>query len=290
MNEREFYKRVAGVFQPQKLKSKSALVVGLGSGGCRVAAELGRLGLRLVLVERPGERLLEHNIVRHVLGCRSLGKSKLGEMASYIKNLNPAARVTARALDVVEQHSQFVRLLEQTRPDLIAVCTDNEPSKHRINEAALRLGIPQVGAGVYDGGVGGEVYLVRPGQACYGCIAAQIQPRRPAPPGRADPDYSRLDLAEARATCALNLDIEQIALLHARLALNLLLGGEPDLIGIPARVNLCVFANRIVPGIFDRPLHGEFFCVPQDPECLLCGRRRENLEAEAEQILASLEP
>src|SRR5690348_16047351 len=44
MNPEQFYKRIAGIFAPERLWGKKVVVVGLGSGGCRVAAELGRLG------------------------------------------------------------------------------------------------------------------------------------------------------------------------------------------------------------------------------------------------------
>jgi len=46
------------------------VLVGAGSGGARVAQHLVQNGIgRIVLVDRPGEVLLEHNIVRHI--CRT---------------------------------------------------------------------------------------------------------------------------------------------------------------------------------------------------------------------------
>ncbi len=288
MNRDAFYRRIADLLDTRGLESKSVAVIGLGSGGSRVAAELGRLGIQLLLVERPGELLEEHNIVRHLLGYRSLGKPKLTEMAAYIENLNPGARVTTWPLDAIEEGRRLARLLQERRPDLIAVCTDNEPSKHAINQLALRLGLPQVGGAVYDGGIGGEVYRTSPGQACYGCLAAQLQLRyRPPVRGPAQ-DYSNPNLEEAQATCALSLDIEQIALLQCRMALDLLLEEERSLLGLPPSVNLCVFANRIVPGTFARPLHCEFFSVSKRADCLECGEVPAEVEAEAEQILSGL--
>jgi molybdopterin/thiamine biosynthesis adenylyltransferase len=288
VNQTEFYRRIAEIISPGKLQGKQVVVVGLGSGGCRVAAELARMGVALSLVERPGEKLLEHNIVRHVLGYRSLGKPKLTQMARYLRNLNPSVRIRSWELDVVEESDRFQQQLERARPSLIAACTDNEESKHAINAAALRLGIPQTGGGVYDGGIGGEVYVVRPGRACYGCIAAQLQLQQPRPRREATLDYSHLDADELRSTCALNLDIQQIALLHARLSLNLLLDGTPDLIGLPPEINLCVFANRVVPGTFSRPWYGEFFSVPRSATCLSCGELGGDVENEAARIQAGL--
>jgi molybdopterin/thiamine biosynthesis adenylyltransferase len=288
MNRDEFYRRISDLLNTRDLESKAVAVIGLGSGGSRVAAELGRLGIRLLLVERPGELLEEHNIVRHLLGYSSLGKPKLTEMVAYIRNLNPGARVTAWPLDAIDQARHLGRLLEERRPDLIAVCTDNEPSKHAINQLALRLGIPQIGGAVYDGGIGGEVYRASPGKACYGCIAAQLQLRhQPRGSGQVQ-DYSNPNIEEAQATCALSLDIEQIALLQCRMALDLLLGKENALLRLPPEVNLCVFANRVVPGAFSRPLRCEFFNVPKRADCLECGEAPPQLEAEAERILCGL--
>ncbi len=285
MNGVEFYRRVSDLLDVSRLQSKRVAVVGLGSGGCRVAAELGRLGVQLMLVERPAERLQEHNIVRHLLGYRSLGKTKLGQMAKYIRNLNPSAQVRCCALDVVERQESLERLLQRWRPDAIAVCTDNEPSKHAVNEVALRLAVPQTGGAVYDGGIGGEVYRIGRGQACYGCLAAHLQLDRQFARTSTLQDYSSPVNHEAPTTCALSLDIQQIALLQSRLTLELLLEPGPGLVGLPPEVNLCVFANRLVPGTFARPWHCEFFSIPRRNDCLCCGRTSDGFEREADNVL-----
>jgi len=288
MNEAEYFKRVNQIFRPESLQKKTAVVVGTGSGGARVASDLGRLGVGLTLLDRPGELLEEHNIVRHMLGYDSLGKPKTAELARHIHNYNPNTPVECVDLDVTTSQPDFHRLVESVRPDLILACTDNQPSKHAINQAAVHLGIPVVGAGVYDGGIAGEVYITRPGAACYGCIAAELQLKDTAPKKHLNIDYNNIDLDEIRSTAALNGDISQIALIHTRVALNILLAGEVDLLGLPPEVNLIVFANRRVPGHFERPLHGEFFHIKSHPDCLACGSPIHNMNAEAESILASL--
>jgi hypothetical protein len=53
-------------------------------------------------------------------------------------------------------------------------------------------------------------------------------------------------------------------------------------------VNLCVFANRIVPDVFERPWHAEFFSVPRRQDCLDCAVAPGDVAADAEQILAAL--
>ena len=93
MNETKYYRRVSQIFRPGQLRNKKVIIVGAGSGGARVASELGRLGVSVTLVDRPGELLEEHNIVRHVLGYDALGKPKIKALAQYIKNLNPNTAV-----------------------------------------------------------------------------------------------------------------------------------------------------------------------------------------------------
>ena len=148
--------------------------------------------------------------------------------------------------------------------------------------------MPVVGAGVYDGGIGGEVYRTFPASACYGCMASRIGLQRKTANKNLNIDYNQLDLDEIRSTSALNLDIEQIVLLQARVALNLLLAGETELLGLPPEVNFLVFANRIVPGTFSRPMHCDFYALPRLPDCLICGDVHKTADAEAEQILKAL--
>lgn len=286
MNPAEYYKRIDTLLDTSQLHNKTVAVIGLGSGGGRVALELGRLGISLLLVERAGEQLEEHNLVRHILGYESLGRSKLSEMKKHIHRRNPATRITCFAIDVAQQRRAFERMVGRRRPDLIAVCTDTETSKHAVNAVAVRHRIPQVGAGVYDGGIGGEVYRVLPDEACYGCIAAQLQPHENIPQGSA-PDYNGGGNPGIVSTCALNLDIEQIALLQIRMILEVLeLTAQSA--GVPAPANVWVFANRLVPGTFPRPFHAEFFSLKRNNRCLECGSQPEDMETQAAGILERL--
>jgi hypothetical protein len=288
MNTDEFYRTASGLLGPRSIQTKRVAVAGLGSGGGRVAAELGRLGVNLLLVERPEERLEEHNVLRHVLDYRSLGKLKLLEMLEYIRNLNPSTHIESCPLDVVENQEAFEKQLKLWRPDVLAVCTDNEPSKHALNKVAFSLGIPQTGGAVYDRGVGGEVYRTSPGQACYGCLASHLSLERYAPRSRDDNYDSAPEDSPTQSICALNLDIQQIALLQCRMTLQLLLGTTWEELRVPGEVNLCVFANRVVPGIFARGWHCEFYSVSRQKDCLICGQGCTGFEHDADRIVAEL--
>lgn len=119
MNRAAFYDRISGLLDPNLLQTKKVAVIGLGSGGSRVAAGLGRLGVNLFLIERPGELLEEHNIVRHVLGYGALGKPKLTEMRRHICNLNASVSVDCCSLDVVAQQELLTKRLKEWRPPAI---------------------------------------------------------------------------------------------------------------------------------------------------------------------------
>ena len=288
MNSSELYKRTSEIFRPERLRQKRAICVGLGSGGGRVATELGRLGLPLTLIDLPGEKIEEHNIIRHELGYASLGKPKTVELRNHIHNFNPEVPIECVEMDVTAEKEEFRSLVARQRPDLLLACTDNQPSKHVINEIAVHFAIPVVGAGVYDGGIAGGVYITRPGAACLGCIATHLHLDQRKTRTKRNIDYNDLNLPEIRSTAALNLDIAQIALIHARVALNLLLAGETDLLGLPPHVNLIVFANRLVPDHFERPLHAEFYHIQKQADCLVCGNRDAAMEAEADDIVRSV--
>lgn len=287
MKKSLFFKRLPKYLRPATLRRKSVTIVGTGSGGSQIAVHLGRLGITMALVDRPGERLEEHNIFRHVLGYDSLGKPKHTELKRHIANLNPETKVSCVDLDVTASAQEFETLVRRSQPDLIVVATDNAQSRHAIDAVAVRQGIPTVGAGVYDGGIGGEVYLTRPLAACYGCLtkAMSLEQVPASKPGNLD--YNNLNLDEIRSTCALNLDIEQIALIQARVALGVLLN-DSQLTGLPPEVNFIVFNNHGMPAPFARPLHAEFFHHERDPDCLTCGCPHAANASEADRILAAL--
>jgi len=268
---------------------KLVATVGGGSGGSRASTELGRLGVSLLIIDRPGECLEEHNLLRHELDYRSLGKPKTAELASHIRNYNPDVQISVADCDVTLEPARFESLILSPRVDLILGCTDNQASHHAINATAVRHNIPVVGAGVYDGGVGGYVYRTRRLEACYACIADHLNLRAETKDNGATIDYSNLDLDGLRSTRALNLDIAQIALIQARMALQVLLGNETNLTGLPPEVNLIIFANRTHPKAFARPLHASFHVIPRNPACLICGNPQAGgIATEADAIFRSI--
>jgi molybdopterin/thiamine biosynthesis adenylyltransferase len=288
MNRDELFRRTEAVLKPALAREEVWAFIGGGSGGARVAEEASRFGVgTIILVDRPGERLEEHNIIRHVLGYRDLGRLKTEALRDHLNNFNPGCAVETVSLDVVEGREELAGIIR--RSTLVFLCTDNERSKHVVNDEAVIAGIPLIFAGVFDGGCGGEVGRVVPGGACYACIASYLNRSGKFDEQRAPEtfDYTNPDGPE-KSTAALNLDIAQIALIQARVGLLTMLGRHDA--AADFRGNYVLFANRAVEGLFERMLCSDIWQIPRDDSCLVCGAADMSdaeLNAAAEAIVAS---
>lgn len=268
MNRDELFRRTKAILHPELALRQAFLIIGVGSGGARVAEEVVRFGAgRVILLDRPGELLEEHNIIRHPLGYAALRRPKTEALRDRLLDINPQCDVQTVAMDVVAESQRLEDLVRGCTQ--VHLCTDNEPSKHAVNAIAVRTGATLILGGVYDGGCGGEVGRVVPGGACYACMAAFLN--RELNDSRAPEtfDYSNPDREQFRSTAALNIDIAQIALIQARVALCIMreaAGEKAELEG-----NYILFGNRSVDGLFPRMLCSEIWHIPRDPECLVCG-------------------
>jgi len=261
--------RLEGAVDVEALRERHVLVVGVGSGGSTVALELAKAGVgRLTLVDP--DHLEEANVVRHECDDRSLGRNKAEAVRELIRHRNPEARVEAIPLDVFALGEGLTDLVAGA--DLVAACTDVEPPKHLLNRTALAAGVPAVYAGVYARGVGGEVIACAAGPAdpCYACVVSALKDST-SPAVEEDLDYGAIgpDGTIHRAP-GLGLDVRLVALLHAKIGLSLLLGGEA-----PATVLL--FGTAAVPGLFPRPFASALVSVAPREDCLVCGPIRADL-------------
>lgn len=266
----DYYTRIRGILDPEAILKARAAIVGIGSGGGFIAEELGRLGLRLLLVDRPDERLETHNIVRHVLGMDALGRPKHAALAEHLKRVNPDAEVIPLGMDVAKDTDALASAIQSFEPDLIVSATDNQAARYATDRIARNLGVPVVGGGVYDGGVGGEIYLSEPPHACYGCISLKIRGRRMTPDTAKAEDYSNPNLPEHPTTIALRTDIAQIASFCTRFVLKRLFSPDVEAFGIPEGVNLAIFSNRRIAGVFEQSLAARFFKVEPHSSCMVC--------------------
>jgi hypothetical protein len=103
------------------------------------------------------------NLGRHVLTRADLDRPKVEGLKRMILDLNPHAEVEAVA-------AKFDDLAE--RPDLIIAGTDSFECEAKVNDYALRNGVPAVYCGCWGAGAVGEILYVIPGKTpCYQCYA-----------------------------------------------------------------------------------------------------------------------
>ena len=272
MNTEALFKRTKDVLKLELARVVCALFVGVGSLGARVAEELVRFGVRrIVLLDKAGEKMEEHNVIRHPLGYSALGRLKIEAMAERLRDINPECDVKAVGMDVTREPQQLQELMEVEGVTEAHVTVDNEPARHAFNQVALKTKLPLVFyGGVYNGGVGGEVLRVRPGEACYACLSSHLGRHLDLSkvPTKAF-NYENPDDPEFKSTSALNLDINQIAIVQARFSLWSIMAREEP--AKDPKFNYVLFGNREVPNLFPRPLHSEFLTIPRDPDDLICG-------------------
>ncbi len=159
-----------GIEGQQRLLNAHALVIGAGGLGSPVALYLGTAGVgRITLVDHDTveltnlQRQIAHNLSR-------LGLPKAESARQSIAAINPDVQVHALA------RRADAALLGELVPQAQVVldCSDNFATRHAVNAACVRHGVPLVsGAAIgFDGQV--SVYDSRPtgGEQgpCYACI------------------------------------------------------------------------------------------------------------------------
>ncbi len=244
--QRERYRRhltmpeVGEAGQHRLLRSRVALI-GAGGLGSPIALYLAAAGVgRLTLID--DDKVERSNLQRQILHSESrLGQRKVESGRTALLDLNPTIEVVA--YDARLDSSNVLDLLGGH--DVVVDGSDNLPTRYLVNDACLRLGVPNVYGAIFrfEGQVavfGGAAPGLRP---CYRCLFPEPPPAEYAP-----------SCAEAGVLGVLP---GVIGTIMAAETIKLLLGlGEP-------------MAGRLL--MYDG-LRGEFseIAVPVDPECPSC--------------------
>ncbi|QCV96506.1 ThiF family adenylyltransferase [Acidipropionibacterium acidipropionici] len=201
------------------LNEAVVLVAGAGSVGSRIAEDLVRSGVEHLILLDP-DRVAEANLARSVYTTGDIGALKVDALAARLAAVNPEAVIATRpaALDQVDPDE----LLDGI--DLVVLATDDMAQQAVLAAAAYRLGIPQIGVGIYRRGAAGEVALiVPPATPCWGCVVGSS---RVSAAGRPDRNYgvSNRLVSETALGPAINL----VASAGSQAAIGLLAGpGSP---------------------------------------------------------------
>ncbi len=153
------------------LSAVTVTAIGLGSIGGAAALSLARYGLGRLRLLDP-DRLLWHNLVRHVLPERFVGQYKVDGMHEYLKERHPEMTVEAHRLDVVDQADCARGLLADT--DIVLCCADGVAARRTVSHLARRARRPAVLACVLCDGSIGEIIRLRP-WSDHGCLLCRRQ-------------------------------------------------------------------------------------------------------------------
>jgi molybdopterin/thiamine biosynthesis adenylyltransferase/rhodanese-related sulfurtransferase/molybdopterin converting factor small subunit len=227
-----------------KLMESKVLLIGAGGLGSPAALYLAAAGVgTLGLVDH--DVVDRSNLQRQILHADArVGTSKVASARQAIEALNPGVQVQGHETHLSSRNVEEVL----TGYDLVVDGSDNFPTRYLVNDACVKLGIPNVYGAVYR--FEGQVSVFWPGYPkrrgpCYRCL----YPQPPAP--------------EFASSCAeagvLGVLPGVIGLLQATEAVKLLLDLGDPLVG------------RLL--YFDA-LSGRFneYALEPDPACAYCGK------------------
>lgn len=286
------YKRTKGLLEVGALADKRVLIIGLGSGGAPIAVELAKAGIgHFVLVDF--DRIELHNLSRHICTVNDLGRLKTDAVADAILGKNPYAEIIKHPIDINDNLDLLNE--EVAKADVVMICTDNNTSRYRLSESLVKNGTIGIFGRAVTRAEGGDVFIYRPGQACYFCLLGtdwfnpedeEISNFEFAKRSGQIPAYVSEADAESFVQVGLSSDIEPITNMMVKLALmELSRGTETGINSLEDELkqNYFMWANRRERqyqrwGSFtntDRmPTIMKWYGVDitRNPDCGLCGR------------------
>lgn len=280
----------------EKLRQCHVAIVGVGSLGSSIALALAKAGIGRFRLLDP-EVLEPENVVRHVGGVHEIGLPKVAVVARAILRVNPDAEIVPvdrpLSLDPEGWGLETLAHVQQVArdPKGLLVCTTATVEAERIvNALSITEKRPAVFASVLGHAEHGRVFRVLPGKTpCYQCILhAQVNESARFP--RFEGQETGTPAYRQPGIPGLGMDIDQVALIAARLALQTLGEMIEGGIGYPrAHADHFIWSTHGNWHAVDGPLQSRVEQVPRNPECPVCGVRvTESLTLEEEAELRAL--
>jgi len=242
------FDRIQHLLSPEELKNKLVVQVGVGSGGAPVNDHLTMNGVRRWVLFDP-DSYDEINLVKHPRNRGQLGKLKVNNQKDWIFDRNPDAEVTVFSEDVMSSKN-FPEALKNS--DLVLCCADKHEVRSFVNTIAVENRKSCVTASVFRQGFGGEIYAYIPSvSGCFDCMNRAAGEQRWNLEGSVEliPEERKniygLNLRDFKAS-GLSMDIQTIAIIQARIALDILLTGTERKFS-PLPTNWVIFYNRPMP-------------------------------------------
>lgn len=216
-----------------RLGRSKVAIVGLGSLGSQTAVLLASAGVGEFVLIDP-DVLEENNVVRHAADLTYVGQPKVMAVADLIEKRNPKA-IVLPIQDRAQNHRE-----ELSNVTLAVVAgLGSEIAQRQMGQLLRELAVPFLVGGVYEKGVGGEVFFVAPESGpCYACFASKLRDSEPVVD--VNVDYG-MDPQEVRAQPGLGVHVARVAVAAADWALRLIIANTDILKNLPG--NLLIVAN-----------------------------------------------
>jgi molybdopterin/thiamine biosynthesis adenylyltransferase len=163
------FSRNSGLLETNKMLEKRAIIAGVGSVGSLIALELARSGVgHFLLIDI--DTLAYHNICRHQLGIKDVGRFKVTAVKEKILQINPSADVIMQNVPIEsvggEIFDSFI-----SGGSIIIGCIDNIEGDLYANRISKIYNIPFISIGLWERAFAGEIIYSIPGKTpCYECI------------------------------------------------------------------------------------------------------------------------
>lgn len=278
------------VFEKDNLRNKCVAFLALGSVGAALTEKFAREGLgRFILVDY--DRVEPHNLSRHLAGIEDIGRLKTDVVEDAILRKNPLAQIEKYPVNILDNHNLIAEII--AKADLVFCAPDNTDCRYVVASLAEKAEKTVIYGWATARAEGVDVFIQRPGEACYGCVAAaglitkeEITNEASARESGVIPAYTSAADADAIVQVGLPSDIDPMINLMVKLGLTELTRGEEDSgiegLGEELRAdNFFIWANRRTQHYlgyspFTAPQDGPtilrwYGCtIPRIPTCGLC--------------------
>jgi molybdopterin/thiamine biosynthesis adenylyltransferase len=165
----DLFSRNSGLLETEKMKEKTAVIIGCGSVGSTLSLQLARSGVgKFVLADT--DTLEIHNICRHQCNLTDIGRFKTDALRDRIIAINPFASVTCFTKTIENVTDKELDSFADNQ-SIIVSCADNRLSDAFACEIAYERKIPFVSIGFWKRAFVCEVVVCIPqrGDTCYRC-------------------------------------------------------------------------------------------------------------------------